>query len=281
MIIAIILNRMKAQSKQIAVGINDFLVKQGVSVLFEDDVAAELGMRSIASHDPSKIDFLISLGGDGTLLRLAHNYKDVVAPILGINLGGLGFLADIPIPDIYPSLQNLLEGQYDIHERMMLEAVAENGTSYLAVNDIVVHRAKNPCLIDLTIHVDGAYLNTFSADGVIVATPGGSTAYSLAAGGPILAPNLAALVLTPICPHTISNRPIVLLPQQEIQIQYSSEFDPVEVSYDGMTGCTLKTGEILRISRSKRHFRLVSLPRHNYFQTLRTKLNWTGKLKTS
>ncbi len=148
-----------------------------------------------------------------------------------------------------------------------------------AVNDLVVHRGKNPSLVEISIHVDGLYLNTFEADGVILATPNGSTAYSLAAGGPILSPSLDAVVLTPISPHTISNRPIVLTAHQEIQVQYLSDYDPIEIRADGFFFHTLQTGEVFRISRHPKTFKLISLHRNDYFSTLRTKLGWSGKLR--
>ena len=152
-------------------------------------------------------------------------------------------------------------------------------SSCFAVNDIVIHRASNPSLVELAIHVDGVYLNTFEADGVIIATPNGSTAYSLAAGGPIISPDLEALALTPISPHTISNRPIVLTANQEIQIQYLSDYDPDRSPRRWVSHHTLQTGEVFRITRSPKNFKLVSLLRRDYYSTLRTKLGWSGKLR--
>jgi len=148
-----------------------------------------------------------------------------------------------------------------------------------AVNEIVIHRASNPCLVDLAINVDEHYLNTFSADGVIISTPSGSTAYSLAAGGPIVTPELNALILTPICPHTISNRPIVLYPKNEITIEYKSNHAPVEITFDGFPCFSINAGEVITITLSQRLFRLVSMPGHDYFSTLRNKLGWAGKLR--
>ncbi len=148
-----------------------------------------------------------------------------------------------------------------------------------AVNDIVIHRAQNYSLIELAIHVDGTYVNTFTADGIIIATPNGSTAYSLAAGGPILSPHLDAIVITPICPHTISNRPIVLTSDRKIEIQYISEYDPIDVRSDGLDAISMKSGETLTVNRSSRAFKRVNLNRHEYFSTLRTKLGWSGKLR--
>lgn len=231
----------------------------------------------------NSIDFVISLGGDGTILRLVHRHPEIQAPFLGINLGSLGFLADIPTNDITNSLQDLIDGKYQIQERMILEGMTKTG-SFFAVNDIVVHRAQNPSLVDFDIYVDKEHLNTFSADGIIISTPGGSTAYSLSAGGPILTPDLEAIVLTPICPHTISNRPIVFMPKEEViikNINTSKPMKPLEVSFDGTKNTTLSPNEILFIRHSKFKFRLVNLlrPEYKYFTILRTKLGWTGKLR--
>lgn len=279
MIIALFPNMAKTQTRTIAIGICEFLATQGVKVVTEDEDAHLIGVAPLSQVDPKSIDFTISLGGDGTILRLLHNYPEIRAPILAINFGSLGFMADIPVKDIYPSLQDLLNGKYTIQERLMMQGETSRQPSNFAVNEVVVHRAGNPCLVDLAIHVDGNYLNTFSADGIIVATPSGSTAYSLAAGGPILTPELDAVVLTPISPHTISNRPIVLTPKKEIQIQYISDYEPLEITYDGMIRYPMMTGEVLHISQSTRKFNLVNLHHHDFFSTLRTKLGWSGKLK--
>jgi NAD+ kinase len=279
MMIALFPNTSKRQSKNLAIGIQEFLSNQGITVVAEDAEAAEVGATPLSQVDHKQVKILISMGGDGTILRLVHKYEHLDAAILGINLGHLGFMADIPIADIYPSLQDLVNGAYKIDQRVVIQGESLHGERCFAVNDIVVHRAKNPSLVEIAIHVDGLYLNTFEADGVIIATPNGSTAYSLAAGGPILSPNLEALVLTPISPHTISNRPIVLTCQHEIQIQYLSDYDPIEIRADGLTHHTLQTGEVFRITRSPRNFKLVSLLRRDYFSTLRSKLGWSGKLR--
>lgn len=279
MIIAIFPNTTKKQSRNLAVGIQEFLSNHGITVVAEDEEAKLINAKPISSIDPKEIKFLISMGGDGTMLRLAHKYDHLDAPMLGINLGHLGFMADVPIADIYPSLQDLINGSYKVHERVMIQGETLHGERCFAVNDIVVHRAKNPSLVEIAIHVDGNYLNTFEADGIIIATPNGSTAYSLAAGGPIISPDLEALVLTPISPHTISNRPIVLTANQEIQIQYLSDYDPIEIRADGLAHHNLQTGDVFRITRYHKNFKLISLLRRDYFSTLRTKLGWSGKLR--
>ncbi len=279
MIIALFLNRNKSQSKPIALRIKEFLVSHQIILVTEEEDAKELGVSSLSSIDPKTIDVVISLGGDGTMLRVTHRYPEIEAPLLGVNLGSLGFLTDIPSSEIYPCLNDLIHGHYVIQERLMIEGETLPGDRCFAVNDMVIHRAQNPCLVDLVIHVDGDYLNTFSADGIIVATPCGSTAYSLAAGGPIVSPDLEALILTPICPHTISNRPIVLMPKNEIQIQYISTHSPVEIAFDGISKFSMSKSEVFRIKRYNRKFRLINLQRHDYFATLRTKLGWSGKLR--
>lgn len=278
MIIALFPNEKKKQTFELAVNIRDFLADQKIEIAAEDEKAEQIGARKLSDVDPQQVKFLISMGGDGTLLRISHHFGHLDAPILGINLGHLGFMADVPVADIYPSLSDLLAGKYTVHHRLMLDAEFQ-GKTLQAVNDIVLHRAQNYSLIELKICVEGTYVNTFVADGVILATPNGSTAYSLAAGGPILAPSLDALVLTPICPHTISNRPIVLPSNQAIEIQYLSQYNPIDVRADGLDAFPLRSNETVRIRRSKRVFKLVNLHRHEYFSTLRTKLGWSGKLK--
>lgn len=279
MIIALFPNTQVRQSRSLAVGIREFLVSQGIQVVAEDAQAEEIGATPLSKIDPEAINFMISMGGDGTILRLMHQYDTINAPILGINMGHLGFMADVQISDVYPSLQDLIAGAYQIEDRIMLDGETLQGDHCFAINDMVVHRAGNPSLVEISIHVNGLYLNTFEADGIIFATPNGSTAYSLAAGGPILSPSLDAIVITPICPHTISNRPVVLTADHEIQIQYLSDYAPVEVRADGLSSFSLATGEVFHIRKSSKKFKLVSLLRQDYFSTLRTKLGWSGKLR--
>jgi len=278
MLIALFPNESKVQSVSIAHEICQFLTKRNVQVV-SDKLHDSIGAKPLSDVHPQEVDFMICLGGDGTILRLVHRYPEITAPLLGINLGGVGFMADIPLHDIYPSLQDLLDGQYTIQNRLVMNGFTSSGSNCIAVNEMVIHRAKNPCLIELAVYIDQVYVNTFTADGIILSTPNGSTAYSLAAGGPILTPELNAMVLTPICPHTISNRPVVLMPKNNIQIHYLSELEPVEISYDGISSLQLATNESFTIVPSPHHFRLVHLLRHDYFATLRKKLGWQGKLK--
>lgn len=279
MTIALFPNEKKQHSFELAIQISEFFAKHGIATAAEDEKAPSIGAIPLSTLDPTEIRFLISMGGDGTLLRIGHRFSHLDAPILGINLGHLGFMADIPSSDIFPSLTDLLNGAYTIDRRLALETRSPTQKEPLrAVNDIVLHRGQNYSLIELAIQVDGVYINTFVADGIIIATPTGSTAYSLAAGGPILAPNLDAIVITPICPHTISNRPIVLTSDRKIEIQYLSSYDTIDVRADGLDAWALNSKETISIQRSKQPFQIVNLHRHEYFSTLRKKLGWSGKL---
>lgn len=272
-------NKLKKTSETIAIHVVKSLKERGATVVMEDQEAVFFEVHPLSQVDPKNLQFVITLGGDGTILRAFHHYPHIQAPILGINLGSLGFMADIPLNEIDSSLEELLNGHYTIQERIMLEGGFKKNTPCLAVNEICFHRSQNPTLIDLAIYVDDVYLNTFSADGIIIATPTGSTAYSLSAGGPIVTPELNAFILTPICPHTISNRPVVLMPKKDIRVEYLNNFEPIEVTCDGLIHFPMKTEEAFYIRKAESFFRLVNLTHHDYFSTLRTKLGWAGKLK--
>src|SRR3990167_4133363 len=194
MIIALFVNTSKLYAKNLALGVAEFLAHQNVTVVTEDEEAQTLGVKALSEVPKEQISCIISMGGDGTILQLVHKHKDLDAPILGINLGHLGFMADVPISDLYPSLQALISGAYRIDERLIIEGETPHKECCFALNEIVFHRGSNARLIEIAIHVEDTYVNTFEADGLIVATPNGSTAYSLAAGGPILSPGLEALV---------------------------------------------------------------------------------------
>lgn len=279
MIIALFPNHTHATSFKICEEIIDFFKKHKIEVVAEEKEAKTLGIPSITSKNPKDIRFLISMGGDGTILQLAHKYLDYEVPILGINLGHLGFMADIPISDLKQSLEDVLSSSYTIENRIILEGTSPQNKTSFAINDFVLHRARNPSLIELSIYVDNLLLNTFEADGIILATPNGSTAYSLAAGGPILSPSLDGIVITPISPHTISNRPIVLTSNHTIKVKYLSDYAPIEVIADGLETYSLKKGEEFLFKKSAKTFKLVNLNRRDYFTTLRTKLGWSGKLR--
>ena len=276
--VAIFPNLSSPEAKTVTQGVIDFFKKNKIDVSAEEDIAKLFSIPMI--ENPDDLDFLISLGGDGSLLRIAHRFAENKAAILGINLGHLGFMADIPTEDIVASLQDLINNKFSIDPRCMIDGKMPDGETHFAINDIVIHRARNPSLIELAVYANGTYLNSYKADGLVIATPTGSTAYSLAAGGPIITPGCNGIVLTPISAHTISNRPLVLPLDTNLEIRYLSSQDPIEVIFDGIVEKAMKTDEILQIGKSSKTFSLVNFPRHDYFTTLRTKLGWAGKLKT-
>lgn len=279
MIIALFPNEEKKGSFDLAREIANFLSKHNVTVVAEDEKAKIISVQPISSISLKDINFLISIGGDGTILDLSHRYLGLSAPIVGVNIGEIGFMADIPVKEIYPSLQDILNRKYTVEKRLMLEVITPNNKIFYATNEAVVHRTSNSRLIKIQVTYGSKNLGTFSADGLIVATPNGSTAYSLAAGGPILSPELDSLVLTPICPHTISVRPIVLNANQEIQIKYISNYKhSIELMTDGIDSCKIQPTEIVRIKKSSKTFNLVKLDKHDYFSSLSSKLGWAHHL---
>lgn len=288
MLIALFPNATKEETFPLARRIIDFFHQHGVKVVTEEHLAKRFGVDSLEETDIHAISYLITIGGDGTLLRLAHRHPKLTAPVIGVKMGGLGFMADLPVSHMEERLELLLAGKYTVCERMIISGqlttsnpkVFKENSKGFAVNEVVFHRGSNPCLIDLEVYVDGVYLNTFSADGLIVATPCGSTAYSLAAGGPILGSEVNACVLTPICPHTLSNRPLVLMPKKELRVHYISQHDPIEVTFDGLESFPLSTSSSVIIERDNRTFKLIELEGHDAFATLRTKLGWSGQLRS-
>lgn len=279
MIIALLVGfAIEKKAHAIVEEILSYFQKNKIHVVLEDDYAPLFKQPTLSSIPSTSIDFLISLGGDGTILRYAHTYLEFNKPLLGINIGHLGFMADVPVSDLEKSLDELIRGEYTIEKRLILEAKIGDAMTY-SLNDIVLHRAENPSLVDISIEVDGLYVNHFEADGIILSTPNGSTAYNLAAGGPILVPGLEAIVLTPICPHTISNRPLVLSSSAKVNITNVSSRSPIELIADGVKRFELKTSQSIFVERSAKNFKLINLKRRDFFSTLRSKLGWSGKLR--
>ncbi len=278
--IALFPNEEKKQAIDIAKQIIVFCKNKNIDVIAEDSKATLLNVPFLSSINKKDVNYLIAIGGDGTILRIFHQYKDLECPILGINIGGLGFMNDVPVKDLFLGLQELIDKKYRIENRMTIEGSFEQKTPIVASNDIVVHRGANHGLIETTIHINDIYFNSFLSDGMIIATPNGSTAYSLSAGGPIITPYLQAILITPVSPHTISNRPIVISAEDTISITCSHSYDnPIDIRFDGFPPYSIKPNEKLVIKKSKKIFKLVKLFSHDYFSTLRLKLSWLGKMK--
>lgn len=222
-----------------------------------------------------EVDLIMTLGGDGTLLGVARQVADKGIPILGVNLGQLGFLTDLEMPDLFPCLEKLVEGDYEIEPRMMLDAqILREGSpvkNIIAFNDVVIAKGPISRIIRLETYVGSNYLATYRADGIIVASPTGSTAYSLSAGGPIVNPELEVMIVTPICPHTLHARPFILSDNQEIRIIMRTDTSEVMLTIDGQVGFPLQKNDSVVIRKADVYTRLVKVKKRSFSEVLRLK----------
>jgi len=224
------------------------------------------------------IDFLIVLGGDGTLLSAVRDMAGKNVPILGVNLGGLGFLTEITLEELYPVLGQVLEGKMEIESRMKLKAQVIRGGEligeYTVLNDAVITKSVLARIINIKSSINGAYVTTYRGDGVIISTPTGSTAYSLAAGGPIVYPTLDSILITPICPHALTNRPLLVPDRVKVEFKLESEESDVRLTLDGQVGCPLQPFDQVLVSKAPDSVSFIRSPFKDYFQILRTKFKW-------
>ncbi len=258
--------------------------RHGCQILIEQETAAAsgAGLPGLSREEIARrADLVVVIGGDGTLLSMARLVASRRTALLGVNLGSLGFLTEVPRQELLPTLAQVLAGRFVFDHRMMLEArVLRRGRrlhSLSLLNDIVINKSALARIIDLSISVDGRPLTTFKADGLIVSTPTGSTAYSMSAGGPIIYPNLQAILLTPICPHTLTNRPIVLPDRSRVDVRLDTPDEDVYLTLDGQVGVPLEGGDVVRVRRAPGRLRLVQPAGRDYFDVLRRKLKWGGQ----
>jgi NAD+ kinase len=259
------------------------LPQRQCEVLLDESAAAYVQEPRLPVTDRQSLaercDLAIVVGGDGTLLNAARSLVEAGVPVLGVNLGRLGFLADVSPGDMCQRLDEILAGRFEEDSRALLHAsVIRNGKSVSesdALNDVVIHKWDIARMIELDTRIDGRYLNSLRADGLIVSTPTGSTAYALSGGGPIIEPSLPALVLVPICPHTLSNRPIVLSDQATIDILvHGDDSNQAQITCDGQVNFSLVKGDIVRIRRKSKMLRLIHPGGHDHFEIMRKKLRW-------
>jgi NAD+ kinase len=259
-----------------------WLAGRGREAVVDADTATALGLAGLPVLErgalPGEVDLIIVLGGDGTLLSVARLVAGRDVPLLGVNLGGLGFLTATTLEALYPTLEAVLRGEYAAEERMVLQAeLAREGApavEQLALNDVVVAKGALGRLIDLEVRADGQPMSAYRADGLIIATPTGSTAYNLSAAGPILFPTMDAVVLTPICSHTLTNRPIVLPGSTRLEVVLLTDSPDVVLSVDGQAGGPVTARDVVRVRRAATRIRLIRDPRKSYFEVLRAKLKW-------
>jgi len=263
-----------------------WLEARGISPVFETATAALMtagSNRRVADRRAlvDEVDLVLVLGGDGTLLGMADRIGEARSsiPILGVNFGSLGFLTEVTLPELYSTLEAAVHGQAHVEERLMLCSTTIRGGKTLAqhivLNDVVVTKGAHSRMIDLSVSIGDEFVTRVKADGLIVATPTGSTAYNLAAGGPIVQPRVDALVVTPIAPHTLTNRPIVIPARSAVRIQpLMDDHDEVFATFDGQAGLQLRAGDELHVCDSEQKLRLIRPTTRSYFEVLRRKLKW-------
>jgi len=257
-----------------------WLRDRGVAAAAEEELLARLdlpGLKPLAEADYPAQDLIVVLGGDGTMLHAARQVGPSQVPLLGVNLGGLGYLTAVTIGELFPTLELIQAGRLRPQERMRLAVrvnrAGETIFEALVLNDAVINKGALARVVDLTAAIDGQFLTAYRADGLIVSTPTGSTAYNLSAGGPILHPSLSAMILTPICPFTLANRPLVVADSAEITLELAGHLGNVYLTCDGQRGRQLGAGDKIVIRRST-SLRLFTSPSQDHFSILRTKLGW-------
>jgi NAD+ kinase len=256
----------------------EYLEGRGIVCVLEAAAARKLGRPDgpERAEIAAASDLVVVLGGDGTLLSVAHHAAQAGVPVMGINLGRLGFLTEIPVSEAVPTLERFLAGEAGlISPRWLLEGRTAQKVSF-CLNDLVVTKGAVARMIELAIAIDGRDVATLKADGLIVSTPTGSTAYSLSAGGPILHPQVPAIVLTPICPHTLSFRPLAVPATSSIAVRLLTGGEEVHATFDGQRGVVLVRNDVVEIRKAPAELRLVTSPRRSYYDLVKEKLGWAG-----
>jgi NAD+ kinase len=281
--IGLIAHASKPEAKSLIAELSGKLRKAGLEVLLENYTAAAVGEKGHVSTKEmaAACDLVVVLGGDGTLLRAVRHMAPVIPPIFGINIGSLGFLTCLGPQEIKQAIESIVHRSFLLSHRSMLSIEitgqhSEALTHTLALNDAVISRGSRSRLVRLTVLIDGDVLTNYYADGLIIATPTGSTAYSLAAGGPILMPTSGAFVITPICPHVLTNRSTVVSDRSVIEVRLPVPDQEVNIAIDGQTSHQLRPGEILRLTKSSITLPLAMLPERSFSQVLSQKLKWRG-----
>ncbi|RLE08490.1 NAD(+) kinase [Candidatus Aerophobetes bacterium] len=281
--VGIIVNRERKNALDYAISLVNWLEEKNIKVFVTDWLGRKINRQELIADKREigeKANLIISLGGDGTLFRVARDFSPYQIPLLGINLGGLGFLTEIPVSQFKEGLTKIMTGRYKIEKRLMLEAIIYRdkrkiGTS-LALNDFVISKVALSRLVNLKTFVSGEFITTYSADGLIISTPTGSTAYSLSAGGPIVQPNLGIIILSPICAHTLAVRPLIISENDVVEVILEHPSSKVMLTVDGQIGFDLKDKDIIRVKKASCQAKLIRLEEKAFFEVLQSKLGWSG-----
>ncbi len=284
--IGIVAKRNKPEAVAVVRNLVEWLRPKKIQVYIEKEVEellsptlSEGNWKSVEREEmPPDVEMIIVLGGDGTLLSVGRQVWNRNIPILGVNLGGLGFLTEITLDELYSVLEKVLQDDFEINERETLKAgVIRRGkriAEFIVLNDAVINKGALARIIDLETTINGEYLSTFRSDGLIISTPTGSTAYNLSAGGPIVYPSLHTIIITPICPHTLTIRPIIIPDDVKIRALLKSRDEEVTLTLDGQQGFTLKFEDVVEVGKAEGRILLIKSPYRHYFELLREKLKW-------
>jgi NAD+ kinase len=284
--VGIVAKRNKPEAVAIASQLVEWLRTKKIEAYFEGEKGKPLPPtlpeedgKSVGREEiPGDVEMIIVLGGDGTLLSVARQVWNRNIPILGVNLGGLGFLTEITLDELYPVLERVVRDDYEVNEREVLDAsVIRRGepiAEFIVLNDAVINKGALARIIDLETTINGEYLSTFRSDGLIISTPTGSTAYNLSAGGPIVYPSLHTIIITPICPHTLTIRPIIIPDDVKIRALLKSRDEEVTLTLDGQQGFTLEFEDVVEVKKAEGRILLIKSPYRHYFELLREKLKW-------
>ncbi len=279
--LGVVVGPQKPEAAAVVSDLHAWCKARSIAFFAAGEMAAQLGcavLGEVESDLPAELDMLVVLGGDGTMLGAARLVGAQQIPVLGVNFGWLGYLTEFTLGELLPTLDEVLKGGFEVDQRMMLDVCVERGgqciAQHRALNDAVINKSAPARMIELECFVNEQFVNSFRADGMIVATPTGSTAYSLSAGGPIVLPSISAILLTPICPHMLSNRPVVLPGDSAVSLVFKRADEELMLTVDGQIVVNLQLDDRIILRRSQTTFNLILPTNRNYFEVLRTKLKW-------
>lgn len=274
----------KPEALAVVCDLREWCDREGIELRGLGEIAHQSGCAPLAEQNgelAEDVDLVVVLGGDGTMLGAARLVGSRQIPVLGVNFGWLGYLTEFTLDELFTALDGVREGKFTIDRRMLLEvSLKRDGQSiaaHRALNDAVISKGSPARMIELECYIDGMFVNGFRADGMIIGTPTGSTAYSLSAGGPIVHPSMSAILLTPICPHMLSNRPVVVPGESTIELVFKQNVDDLRLTIDGQVGLAIEPDDHITLLRSLITFNLVRPANRNYFEVLRTKLKWGAR----
>jgi len=281
----IIANTEKTNVPEILPPFLNWLKQKGISFLVAAELKDSINLQDYPNLPSSEIagecDIIWSFGGDGTFLQTARVIAPLEKPIVGVNLGDFGYLTEVTTSQLHQRVQEILDGEYIVQNRMMLDVTVPGLSTknrFIGLNDLVIFRGQFPRTIYIETYIDGLFLNRFNADGLIISTPTGSTGYSLSAGGPIIEPGSGVMVINPISPHMMANRPLIIPSDKSIEIRTTSQGRLIQVSLDGQLSLEIESGSNIFVKRAEFNTRLILFKDHNYFELLRSKLNWRNQI---